>query len=159
MRLLVLKYYRVVKGMKRTAEISRKTAETDITIKLNLDGIGKYDIYTGFTFMDHMLTLLARHSGIDLMVKASGDLTHHVIEDIGIVLGECFEKAIGDKKGARQKLLQPEETAFLTMIGNDKELKPFVFKIVYKIGGISHYCIEKYFVDRLFFYSPPVNSR
>ncbi|MFX1274517.1 MAG: imidazoleglycerol-phosphate dehydratase HisB [Promethearchaeota archaeon] len=96
--------------MKRTAEVSRKTAETDITIKLNLDGSGKCEINTGFSFMDHMLTLLARHSGVDLVVKAGGDLTHHVIEDIGIVLGECFEKAIGDKKGINRY-----GTAFIPM--------------------------------------------
>ncbi len=85
--------------MERTAQLNRKTAETDISIELILDGSGKHEIETGFKFMDHMLVLLTRHSGIDLMVKASGDLTHHIIEDIGIVLGECFAKALGDKKG------------------------------------------------------------
>lgn len=85
--------------MERTAQISRKTAETEIIIELNLDGTGIYDINTGYKFMDHMLKLLTRHSGIDLKVKASGDLTHHIIEDVGIVLGECFDKALGDKKG------------------------------------------------------------
>ncbi len=85
--------------MNRTSKISRKTAETSITVDLNLDGSGKYEINTGYKFMDHMLTLLARHSGIDLIINATGDLTHHIIEDIGITLGECFEKAIGDKKG------------------------------------------------------------
>jgi imidazoleglycerol-phosphate dehydratase len=85
--------------MKRTASISRKTAETNITIDLDLDGSGNYDITTGFKFMDHMLGLLTKHSGIDLKVKASGDLTHHIIEDIGIVLGECFNKALNDKRG------------------------------------------------------------
>ena len=85
--------------MNRTSEISRKTAETDISIKIDLDGTGKYEINTGFKFMDHMLVLLARHSGIDLTIIANGDLTHHIIEDIGITLGEGFAKAIGDKKG------------------------------------------------------------
>jgi len=85
--------------MKRVARLARKTAETDIKIELNLDGTGKYEINTGFKFMDHMLTLMARHSGVDLNVKASGDLTHHVIEDIGITLGECFANALGNKKG------------------------------------------------------------
>ncbi|MFX1238364.1 MAG: imidazoleglycerol-phosphate dehydratase HisB [Promethearchaeota archaeon] len=84
--------------MKRTSKVSRKTTETDITIELNLDGSGNSEISTGFKFMDHMLTLLAKHSGIDLKIKASGDLTHHIIEDIGIVLGENFNKAL-DKKG------------------------------------------------------------
>ena len=85
--------------MDRVAQITRKTGETDITIDLNLDGSGKSEIGTGYKFMDHMLVLLTRHSGIDLTVKATGDLTHHVIEDIGIALGEAFVQALGDKKG------------------------------------------------------------
>jgi len=85
--------------MERTAQFSRKTAETEITVELNLDGKGQYEIDTGFKFFDHMLVLLTRHSGIDLNIKATGDLIHHIIEDIGISLGECFVKALGDKKG------------------------------------------------------------
>ena len=85
--------------MERTAKLSRKTSETEITIELNLDGIGKYDNDTGFKFLDHMLDLLTKHANIDLKVKASGDLTHHIIEDIGIALGESFNNALGDKKG------------------------------------------------------------
>jgi len=85
--------------MKRIAKVVRKTSETEITIELNLDGEGKCEIDTGFKFMDHMLKLLATHSKTDIKLKATGDLTHHVIEDIGISLGECFQKALGDKKG------------------------------------------------------------
>jgi len=85
--------------MVRTAGIKRKTSETEITVELNLDGSGKNEIDTGFKFMDHMLRLLATHSATDITLHASGDLTHHVIEDIGISLGECFQKALGDKKG------------------------------------------------------------
>ncbi len=85
--------------MERKASITRKTDETNITCELNLDGSGIYEIETTFKFMNHMLALLAKHSGIDLKVKASGDLTHHIIEDIGIALGDCFLKALGDKKG------------------------------------------------------------
>ena len=85
--------------MERTVKKTRKTAETDILIELNLDGTGNFEITTGFKFMDHMLILLARHSEIDLKIKASGDLTHHIVEDIGILLGECFINALGDKKG------------------------------------------------------------
>ncbi len=85
--------------MERTSKITRKTSETEIKAELNLDGSGIYEIDTGFKFMDHMLILLARHSNIDLKIKATGDLTHHIIEDIGITLGECFDKALGDKKG------------------------------------------------------------
>ena len=86
----------------RRAEIERKTAETQISIKLNLDGEGKCDIATGIGFLDHMLTLLAKHSFMDLAVKAKGDLevdSHHTVEDIGIVLGEALREALGDKAG------------------------------------------------------------
>ena len=86
----------------RCAEIKRKTAETQISVKLNLDGEGKCDIATGIGFLDHMLTLLAKHSFMDLTVKAKGDLevdSHHTVEDIGIVLGEALREALGDKAG------------------------------------------------------------
>ena len=86
----------------RRAEIERKTAETQISVKLNLDGEGKCDIATGIGFLDHMLTLLAKHSFMDLTVKAKGDLevdSHHTVEDIGIVLGEALQEALGDKAG------------------------------------------------------------
>ena len=79
--------------------MSRKTSETEIVIELNLDGSGAYQIDTGFKFMDHILKLLAKHSKIDITISANGDLTHHIIEDIGITLGECFQKALGDKLG------------------------------------------------------------
>ena len=88
--------------MARCAEIKRKTAETQISVKLNLDGEGKCDIATGIGFLDHMLTLLAKHSFMDLTVKAKGDLevdSHHTVEDIGIVLGEALREALGDKAG------------------------------------------------------------
>ena len=86
----------------RRAEVERKTAETQISIKLNLDGEGTCDIATGIGFLDHMLTLLAKHSFMDLTVKAKGDLevdSHHTVEDIGIVLGEALQEALGDKAG------------------------------------------------------------
>ena len=86
----------------RCAEIERKTAETLVSVKLNLDGEGKCEIATGLGFLDHMLTLLAKHSFMDLTVKAKGDLevdSHHTVEDIGIVLGEALREALGDKAG------------------------------------------------------------
>ena len=86
----------------RCAEIKRKTAETQISVKLTLDGEGICDIATGIGFLDHMLTLLAKHSFMDLTVKAKGDLevdSHHTVEDIGIVLGEALQEALGDKAG------------------------------------------------------------
>ncbi len=86
----------------RESVISRKTAETDITLKLNLDGKGTADIATGCGFLDHMLTLFASHGSFDLAVKCVGDTyvdDHHTVEDIGICLGMAFSEALGDKKG------------------------------------------------------------
>jgi len=86
----------------RSAFIERKTAETSVSIRLTLDGIGKSVISTGLGFMDHMLDQLSRHSGCDLIVEAKGDLhvdEHHLIEDIGLALGEAFLKALGNKTG------------------------------------------------------------
>lgn len=91
--------------MKRTATIKRKTAETDIAVSLNIDGAGKAKINTGIAFLDHMLSLFAKHGLFDLEIKAKGDLKtgiHHTNEDIGICLGEAFKKALGDKKGIRR---------------------------------------------------------
>lgn len=89
----------------RTAKLTRKTSETDIEIELDIDGTGKYEIDTGVNFFNHMLESFSRHSFIDLKVKAVGDIEiddHHTIEDTGILLGEAFLKAIGDKKGIRR---------------------------------------------------------
>jgi imidazoleglycerol-phosphate dehydratase len=86
----------------RTASLNRKTTETDIRIRLNLDGQGKYSVSTGIRFLDHMLELFARHGGFDLDLKARGDLDvdqHHTVEDVGIALGEALRKALGTKKG------------------------------------------------------------
>ena len=86
----------------RKSSIKRETKETNITVDINLDGIGQYDINTGIGFFDHMLTALSRHSLIDMNVYCIGDLDvdgHHTVEDIGIALGEAFKDAIGDKKG------------------------------------------------------------
>ena len=91
--------------MMRTAELTRKTSETDIKIELDIDGTGKYEIDTGVNFFNHMLESFSRHSFIDLKVKAVGDIEiddHNTIEDTGILLGEAFLKAIGDKKGIRR---------------------------------------------------------
>ena len=86
----------------RTAQVQRTTAETDILIRLALDGTGKCDISTGIGFFDHMLCQVGRHSGIDLTIKVKGDTwvdEHHTIEDTGIALGEALRKALGDKRG------------------------------------------------------------
>ena len=89
----------------RRASQNRQTAETKISLSLNLDGEGKSDINTGVPFFDHMLTLFSRHSAIDLDVKVDGDIEvdyHHTVEDTGIVLGECLKEALGDKAGIRR---------------------------------------------------------
>jgi imidazoleglycerol-phosphate dehydratase len=89
----------------RTAEISRNTAETQITVKLNLDGSGKASLSTGIGFFDHMLDQIARHGLIDLDIQAKGDLHidgHHTVEDVGITFGQAVAQAVGDKKGLRR---------------------------------------------------------
>ena len=89
----------------RSATITRKTAETDITVEINLDGTGTYDNQTGIGFFDHMLDQLARHALIDMTVRASGDLhidDHHTVEDTGIALGQALSEAMGDKRGIRR---------------------------------------------------------
>ncbi|WP_409200245.1 imidazoleglycerol-phosphate dehydratase HisB [Methanobrevibacter sp. DSM 116169] len=91
--------------MARNAKLSRKTSETNIDIELNIDGKGKYDINTGINFLDHMLESFSKHSLMDLNINAQGDIhidDHHTVEDIGILLGETFNKAIGDKKGIKR---------------------------------------------------------
>jgi len=91
--------------MKRTASQDRKTAETSISITINLDGTGTSDISTGVPFFDHMLTLLCKHSLIDLTVQTIGDIeidAHHTVEDTGIVLGDCLREALGNKMGIRR---------------------------------------------------------
>ena len=91
--------------MSRSAQIHRKTAETDIRLELELDGAGAADIATGVGFFDHMLTLLAKHAAIDLKVAANGDLhvdQHHTVEDVGIAFGQALKKALGDKAGIRR---------------------------------------------------------
>jgi len=91
--------------MSRTAIIHRKTAETEVNLELTLDGAGESHIATGVGFLDHMLTLLAKHAAVDLNITARGDLDvdqHHTVEDVGICLGQAFREALGDKAGIRR---------------------------------------------------------
>ena len=106
----------------RTATVTRKTAETDISLTINLDGSGKSDIRSGNGFFDHMLTLLARHARFDLNVNCIGDINvdfHHSAEDIGISLGTAFKQALGDKRGITRyahTVLPMDEALILTAV-------------------------------------------
>jgi imidazoleglycerol-phosphate dehydratase len=136
---------------KRTAKILRKTKETDVMVELNLDGVGKYKIDTGIGFLDHMLTHLSKHGKIDMTVKAKGDLNvdaHHTVEDIGICLGECLTKALGDKKGiARYGYSSVPMEESLANVSIDLSGRPrFVYKVDYrseKIGDFDVECLEE----------------
>lgn len=106
----------------RTAEIRRKTAETDIRLTLDLDGTGASDVATGCGFLDHMLTLFARHGRFDLTVHCQGDTwvdDHHTVEDVGICLGDAFREALGDKRGVARYgscVLPMDEALLLTAV-------------------------------------------
>ena len=137
---------------KRQAEIVRKTNETDITVNMNLDGTGTYDIDTGVGFLDHMLAHLSKHSHIDLTIKAKGDLevdAHHTVEDVGICLGNCLNDALGDKKGLARygNSSLPMEDA-LANVALDFSGRAFcVYNAEYcteKIGDFDVECIEEF---------------
>jgi len=106
----------------RKATVIRKTNETDINLALNIDGRGTYQVSTGIRFFDHMLELFSRHGGFDLKLACKGDLDvdqHHTVEDVGIALGEAFDKALGDKKGilrAGYFLMTMDETLGLAAV-------------------------------------------
>jgi imidazoleglycerol-phosphate dehydratase len=136
---------------KRTAKLHRKTKETDISIELNLDGEGKYEIDSGVGFLDHMLSHLSKHSRIDTVIKAKGDLNvdaHHTVEDIGLCLGECLDKALGDKKGINRygNSSVPMEDA-LANVSIDLSGRPScVYNVKYrtdKIGDFDVECLEE----------------
>jgi imidazoleglycerol-phosphate dehydratase/histidinol-phosphatase len=121
--------YRLLRLPPRTAEISRITKETQVHIRLNLDGSGQSEVETGIGFFDHMLDQVARHSGCDLSVKVKGDLhidEHHTIEDTALALGEAFLKALGDKKGiSRYGFLLPMDEA-LAQVALDFSGRPWL---------------------------------
>ena len=114
----------------RRATLTRTTAETDISVKLNLDGTGVYDNQTGVGFFDHMLDQLARHALIDMTVRCDGDLhidDHHTVEDVGIAIGQALAKALGDKKGIQRygSCLLPMDDA-LVRAALDLSGRPFL---------------------------------
>jgi len=136
---------------KRTAKLHRKTKETDITIELDLDGEGKYEIDSGVGFLDHMLTHLSKHSRIDTIVKAKGDLNvdaHHTVEDIGLCLGQCLDEALGDKRGISRygNSSVPMEDA-LANVSIDLSGRPScVYNVQYrtdKIGEFDVQCLDE----------------
>jgi imidazoleglycerol-phosphate dehydratase len=136
----------------RTASIHRQTKETDIMCELSLDGVGQYEIDTGAGFLDHMLTHLSKHGRMDLVVKAKGDLhidPHHTTEDIGLCLGDCLLKALGDKKGIARygHNSVPMEDA-LANVSLDLSGRPAcVYHAEYRSGKIGDFdveCIEEF---------------
>jgi imidazoleglycerol-phosphate dehydratase len=137
----------------RKAEISRETAETALSVRLDLDGTGRADNRTGVGFFDHMLDQLARHSLIDMEVRATGDLhvdDHHCVEDVGIAIGRALAKALGDKRGVRRYgscLLPMDET--LVRAALDLSGRPFlVWKVAFpsaKIGAFDTELVREFF--------------
>lgn len=141
--------------MARKAEKSRKTKETDITVKIDIDGTGKASVDTGIGFFDHMLESFARHGFFDLEVKCTGDLIvdcHHTIEDVGIVLGETIAEALGDKKQIKRFgsfLLPMDETLVLCAI--DLSGRPYLnFDAVFHTDRVGYFDTE---MVREFFYA------
>ena len=137
----------------RSATITRNTAETQISVTINLDGTGKYDNQTGVGFFDHMLDQLSRHSLIDMTIRAEGDYhidDHHTVEDTGIALGQAFVKAVGDKKGINRygSCLLPMDDA-LVCAALDISARPFlVFNLdmpTQKIGGFDTELVREFF--------------
>ncbi|MDB5558185.1 MAG: imidazoleglycerol-phosphate dehydratase [Enterovirga sp.] len=138
----------------RSASVSRRTNETDISVSLTLDGSGRTSVATGIGFLDHMLDLLGRHALFDLDVKVTGDLHidgHHTTEDTGIALGQAFAKAVGDKKGiSRYASLHLPMDETLTRVAIDLSGRPYlVFRTTFpteKIGGFDTELVREFFI-------------
>src|SRR5271155_2781313 len=132
----------MAQNKKRQARIHRKTTETDIHLRLNLDGRGKSRVRTGIRFLDHMLELVARHGAFDLDLEARGDLDvdqHHTVEDVGIVLGQLLREALGSKKGINRAgyfLMPMDETLAVAAI--DLSGRPYlVLKAPLKVRNVG----------------------
>ncbi len=138
----------------RTAQIIRKTSETDIKLTLNLDGSGKSNVKTGCGFLDHMLTLFSRHGRFDLDVECSGDTYvdyHHTVEDIGISLGQAFAQAIGDKKGIIRYgnfILPMDESLILSAVDiSGRAYLGFDLEVpTEKVGDFDTELVEEFFL-------------
>lgn len=138
----------------RTAEIARKTAETDITLSLCLEGTGRGDIQTGCGFLDHMLTLFARHGRFDLKVRCQGDTNvddHHTVEDVGICLGDAFAQALGELRGVNRyasTILPMDEALILTAVDlSGRALLCYDLNIpTQKVGAFDTELTEEFFM-------------
>lgn len=138
----------------RTAEITRNTAETNISLKVNLDGTGKTEVNTGVGFLNHMLTLFAAHGKFDLEVRCVGDTDvddHHSVEDVGICLGQAFRQALGDKRGITRYgsfLLPMDEALILTAvdISGRSSLNDALEIPTEKIGSFDTELVEEFFL-------------
>ena len=137
----------------RTATIQRDTKETQIAGKLKIEGRGKYDVATGIRFFDHMLELFTKHGGFDLQLKAAGDLDvdqHHTVEDVGIVIGQLFSKALGDRRGINRAgyfVLPMDET--LAVVALDLGGRPaLVYRDLVRVrlvGDLQTELVEDFF--------------
>ncbi|WP_316630215.1 imidazoleglycerol-phosphate dehydratase HisB [uncultured Ruminococcus sp.] len=138
----------------RTAQITRTTKETDIRLTLNLDGTGKSEIHSGVGFLDHMLTLFAKHGRFDLELTCNGDTEvddHHSVEDIGIALGQAFEQALGDKRGIVRYgsfILPMDETLILSAVDiSGRSYLNFDLQIpTQKVGTFDTELAEEFFL-------------
>ncbi len=133
--------------MARTAQIHRKTAETDIELELLIDGSGEARVATGVGFLDHMLTLLAKHAAMDLVIAATGDLDvdqHHTVEDVGICLGQALREALGEKTGIRRygHFTLPMEETLCTVALDLGGRAYFVFQAEFPTGKIGDFDAE-----------------
>lgn len=144
---------KTTKKAERTAEVTRKTGETEITVKLNIDGKGFYDVQTGIGFFDHMLEGFSKHSSMDLNVCANGDLrvdNHHTVEDCGIVLGNAIKEAVGDKAGINRyaSFIMPMDDA-LCLVSVDLSGRPYLnfdYKFdVERVGYFETECLKEFF--------------
>jgi imidazoleglycerol-phosphate dehydratase len=131
----------------RSAQVTRETKETKVRIALGLDGSGKADVETGVGFFNHMLDLLSRHSLIDLDVHAEGDLdvdSHHTVEDVGIVIGQCLEKALGEKRGIQRYgwAIVPMDESLAQVAIDLSGRAAFVFNVQFKGGKIGAFDAE-----------------
>jgi imidazoleglycerol-phosphate dehydratase len=131
----------------RTAQVSRNTLETQISVAINLDGTGKSSFATGVPFLEHMLDQIARHGLIDIEIQAKGDLhidAHHTVEDIGITLGQAFAKAIGDKKGVRRygHAYVPLDEALSRVVLDLSGRPGLVFNVDFVRGSIGSFEVD-----------------